>query len=181
MKNGYYKIKQNIGRANKNGDIIGSVERWHAHEKGELHRGFAVAIRYKGKYVVQHRKHPVFDGVFDITSSSHQLNSNGKMQDSTEAVIQTLDREWGLKTADLKGKPKLIGLVYYKAKDEKSKFIEHESCEIFEVESNKLPSPNFEYAYGYSLVSKRDLSSKKSRIYENLAPWVQKTIEEGLL
>ncbi|HVZ67398.1 MAG TPA: hypothetical protein VG917_03980, partial [Patescibacteria group bacterium] len=64
----HYKKKIMIATCDKQGNITGEIERWEAHKKGILHRAFTLALIYKGKYIVQHRKHPLFNGTFDITA-----------------------------------------------------------------------------------------------------------------
>src|SRR5438309_2028934 len=107
----YYQQKQIIARVNKRGEVIGEIEKWEAHRKGILHLALTVALLYKGQYIVQHRKHPAFDGVFDLTSSSHPLIVDGKLQPTLEAVYLTLKREWGLEKTDLSGVPEEKGAV----------------------------------------------------------------------
>ena len=179
--NRYYKEKQIIAKVDKTGKVIGKIEKWEAHRKGILHKALTVALIYKDFYIIQHRKHPAFNGVLDITSSSHQLFIKDKLQATIDATYLTLEREWNITKKDLIRQPKNLGSVYYKAKDKKSIYTEHEVCEILIAELKKLPTPNYDFAYGYSLIKKKDLINKNSRIYENLAPWVKKTIEENLL
>src|SRR3989344_317831 len=78
--NNYYKQKQYVGKVDKNGKHLGYVEKWDAHKKGILHRGFAIILVYKNYYLLQHRKHPAFDAVLDLSSASHQLLKNGKFR-----------------------------------------------------------------------------------------------------
>lgn len=183
MKNStnYYKQKQIIARVDRQGNIIGKIEKWEAHRKGILHQALTVVLIYKGKYLIQHRKHPAFDGVLDVTSSSHQLFVNGTLQKTLTAVYSTLKREWNLETEDLISTPREDGAIYYRAKDQYSEFTEHEYCYIYSVAVKKLPLPNLDFAYGYSLISKEELINKNSRIYKNLAPWVKKMIVKKLL
>ena len=173
--------KQIIGRTDRKGDVIGEVERWEAHKKGILHRAFSAALIYRGKYILQHRKHAAFDGVFDITSSSHQLYSNGKLQDTIQAAKNCLFREWKINESDILGEFKHKGAIYYKAHDPKSVYTEHEICDIVEVNVKKIPEPNYEFAYGSSLASKEELANKKSRIYASLAPWTKVAIKQNLI
>ena len=177
----YYKQKQIIAKVDKKGNIIGKIEKWEAHKKGILHKALTVSLVYKNSYIIQHRKHIAFDGVFDLTASSHQLFIKNKLQTTIEASLDCLKREWGLTSKDFLTKPKILGAVYYKAKDAKSIFTEHEACDIVEIKLKRLPSPNFDFAYGFSLVKKDELVNKKSRLYENLAPWVKVAIEEKLI
>ncbi len=176
----YYKVKQIIAKVNREGEVIGEIDKWEAHKKGVLHKALTVALLYKGNFLIQHRKHLAFDGVFDITSSSHQLSKNGKLQTSIIATYETLEREWNLSKSDLLYPPKNKGAIYYKAKDTNSEFTEHELCDILVSEVKKLPTPNFDFAYGFSLASKDDVLNKKNRIYQNLAPWVKKAIADKL-
>lgn len=179
--NSYLKQKQVIATCDKKGNITGEIEKWEAHKKGILHRAFTVAIIYKGKILVQHRKHIAFDGVLDVTISSHQLMIKGKLEDTIESTLNTLEREWNISKRDLVKPIKNTGWVYYKAKDTFSEFTEHEVCDLLFAEIKTLKEPNFEFAYGYSLVSKEELLRKDSRLYKNLAPWVKVMIEKNLL
>ena len=176
----YYKSKQFIARVDESGKVIGEIEKWEAHRKGILHRALTVAIIYRGKYVIQHRKHPAFDRVMDVTSSSHQLFINGQLQKTEDATYDCLKREWNLDRADLKNL-KNLGNIYYKAKDPNSEFTEHEVCEILTVEVEKMPTTNPDFDYGSSLVTKEELENKNSEIFSKLAPWVKVMIEENKL
>lgn len=177
----YYQQKIMIATCDRYGNITGEIERWEAHKKGILHRAFTLTLIYKDSYLLQHRKHPVFDGVFDVTSSSHQIMKNGKLEDTLIAAKRTLFREWKIKKSDILGQMKVAGAIYYKAKDTNSIYTEHEVCDIVEVHVKKIPEPNYEVAYGFSLVTKNELTNKKSRTYSLLAPWVKVAIDKNLL
>lgn len=175
------KTGQIIARCDRKENIIGEIERWEAHEKGILHRAFTLALIYKNSYILQQRKHPVFDGAFDITSSSHQIMNNGKLEDTFVAAERTLFREWKIREGDISGKMKLKGTIYYKARDPRSIYIEHEFCDIVELKVNKIPEPNYEVAYGCSVATKQEITNKKGSIYPLLAPWVKVAIKENLI
>lgn len=179
--NNYYKQKQYIEMVNRKGKHLGYIEKWEAHEKGILHRGFGIILLYKNLILLQHRKHLAFDGVLDLSSASHQLKTEERYENLTEAVIKSLQREWNLTQKDLIGKVKRLGYVYYKEKDPKSIYTEQEYCDVLQVKINKLPIPNLEFAYGYSLVSKKELYNKKSRIYEYLSPWGKKIVDKKMI
>ncbi|PIR80046.1 MAG: hypothetical protein COU25_02350 [Candidatus Levybacteria bacterium CG10_big_fil_rev_8_21_14_0_10_35_13] len=179
--NKYYKQKQYIEKVNRGGKHLGYIEKWEAHKKGLLHRGFGIILLYKNFILLQHRKHPAFDGVLDLSSASHQLLENDKFESLTEAVINSLEREWNLKRKNITGKVKRLGHVYYKEKDPKSIYSEQEYCDVLIAKINKLPIPNLEFAYGYSLVTKEELYNKKSRIYENLSPWGKKIVDQKFI
>lgn len=179
--NNYYKQRQLIARVNEQGDILEEIEKWEAHEKGILHKALTVTLKYKGQYILQKRKHPAFDKVLDLTSSSHQLFIGGKLQSPEEATLDCLKREWGLTIDDLVSSPRLIGTVYYKAKDPNSIYTEHEMCDILETELISDPKPNLDFAYGFKLVNKDELLNEDSEIFKKLAPWCQVAIEKGFI
>ena len=181
MQHNYYKQKQYIETVDKSGKHLEYMEKWEVHEKGVLHRGFGVILLYKNYILLQHRKHPAFDAVFDLSSASHQLQIDGKFENLNEAVINSLEREWNLTKNDLIGKVKRLGYVYYKEKDPKSIYTEQEYCDVLIVKIKKLPEPNLEFAYGYSLITKDELYNKKSRIYENMSPWGKKILAEKMI
>jgi len=180
MKN-YYLKEQIIAKVDRKCNIIGKIEKWEAHRLGILHRGLTVAVFFEKYLIMQHRKHPAFDGVFDITSSSHQLFINEKLQDTIDATYDTLERELSITKSDLISKPENLGFVYYKAKDPKSEFTEHEIDDVLIVKVKKIPNPNLDYAYGLSFVKRNELSNTKSKIYTNLAPWVKVMIAKNKL
>lgn len=177
----YYVKKQMISRVDRKGNEIGKIEKWEAHKKGILHRGFTVIVFFKEYLIMQHRKHPAFDATFDITISSHQIFIDEKLQDRAEATHDALSRELNIAKSDLISKPKKIGFVYYKAKDPKSAFTEHEIDDILIVKVKKIPTPNLDFAYGLSLVKKDEISNKKSGIYNNLAPWVKVMLKDNFV
>jgi isopentenyl-diphosphate Delta-isomerase len=177
----YYKTKQKIAKLDKKGNTLGQIEKWEAHKKGVLHKAISVTLIYKNQYILQHRNHPAFNGVFDLTSSSHQLYINNKLQSSVDTAYECLKREWGVNKNDLAEDIKEVGEIYYKANDPNSIFKEHEVCVMIVAKLKKLPIPNFDYAYGYSLVSKKELADKKSLIYKTLAPWSKKALELNLI
>ena len=191
----YYKQKQFLAQVDKNDRILGKIEKWECHKKEVLHRGYTCMLIYKDAFILQHRKHPVFDGVFDLSFSSHQIYtpplssrasvaSRGiSLQDDLTAIYDGLKREWNLKKEELKEQPKLLKKICYKAKDPNSDYSEHEIDYIYKVKLKKLPSPNLDFSYGFSLVPKKNfLTSNYYLITTNiLAPWVKVILKEKLV
>lgn len=165
----YYQQKLFLAKVDNQDNIIGKIERWQAHKKGVLHRGFTTVLTYQDNFVLQHRKHLAFDGYFDLTFSSHPVYKKGKLQSDLEAIYETLKREWNVNKIGLVDEPKFLGKFYYKAKDPQSIYTEHEIDYIYQAEMKDLPTPNFDYAYDYSLMNKKQIL--KSKLH--LAPWVQ--------
>lgn len=177
----YYKQKQYIAQVDKNDKILGKIEKWNAHKKGVLHRAFTMILIYQNKFILQHRKHPVFDGFFDLTFSSHQIFADDKLEDDLTAIYKSLKREWNLERSGLTTLPKKIGQIYYKAKDPNSEFFDHEIDYIYEGTLKNLPTPNYNFAYGFSMVDRKLITDNRSPITNSLAPWVKVMIEEKLI
>lgn len=179
----YYKRKLYLAAVDKNDNVIGKVERWQAHKDGLLHRGFTAVLTYKDSIVLQHRKHLAFDGYFDLTFSSHQIFINDELQTDLEAIYETLKREWSIDRTGLIDEPKFLGKFYYKAKDPKSIFTEHEIDYIYQAELKNLPTPNPDFAYGFELIKNflaLEASAKWAKleiINFNMTPWVSKLIK----
>ncbi len=174
--NTYYQQKLFIAQVNKKDSIIGGIERWRAHEKGILHRGFTTILMYDGKYLLQQRKHPAFDKHWDFTFSSHQIYKNGVLESDLEAIYKALTREWNLKKSDLISAPDKLGKVYYCAPDPNSIYTEHEFDYIYFAKLKKLPTPNLNFCYGFKLISSVDEITKLAGRYV-LAPWVTQIIK----
>lgn len=168
----YYRKKIYIPQVDRHDQILGGVERWQAHRKGILHRGFTVVLMVGNEIVLQHRKHPVFDGYFDISFSSHQMYlDDTTIQSPAQAINNTFRREWHYNKKHVLA-PQKIGSFYYKKKDPQSKFYEHEINHIYKITLNETPLFNPLYAYGASLISKDRLVNRRFPLFKAYAPWV---------
>lgn len=174
----YYTEIQYIPRVDKHGSVLGKIERWEAHKKGVLHSGFTICLEYDGKYILQHRKHPVFDGVFDCTCSSHLLFEHDHVESEESAIYRTLLRELGVKKKDLKHKPKRLSTAYYKANDTQGTYVEHEYCTFYHAELATLPLLDYNYGYGLVIVEKEKLTDPKFPLRKACAPWVKKFLQQ---
>jgi len=174
----YYQKKLFLAEVDKSDNIIGKIERWQAHKEGILHRGFTAILTYQDNIVLQHRKHLAFDGYYDLTFSSHQIYKNEKLQTDLEAIYETLKREWNIDKTGLVNEPKFLGKFYYKAKDSQSIYTEHEIDYIYKTELKALPTPNFDFAYGFKLINKLKTRNLKLEIGNfKKAPWVKEIIK----
>ena len=169
----YYNSTIYIPHTDKKDTCVGKVERWQAHKLGTLHQAVTVCLLYNGDIILQHRKHPVFDGYYDLTCSSHPVYEKNEPESVIESAYATLLREWGYKKTDIKSL-KDAGFVVYRAKDKGSDFIEHETCHLVVGATKTPPSLHREYAYGFSLVNKRNLMNPLFPLSGALAPWVKK-------
>jgi isopentenyldiphosphate isomerase len=169
-QNNYYQKQLFILAVDKNDNPIKKVERWQAHKEGVLHRGFTTILKYHDKFIVQHRKHPVFDGVFDLSFSSHPIFIEEKLQTFEEAILETFKREWISEEKNLK--IKFLDKYYYKEKDKKSSYFEHEINYLYLIDLKKEVKNNPLYSYGMKVLTKEDLINQFEKI--NFGPWVKK-------
>ena len=53
---------------------------------------------------------------------------------------------------------------------------------IYKAELKHIPNPNYDFAYGFSLIEKNKLLTTHYKLLSNaLAPWVKTMIQEKLL
>ena len=175
----YYKEMQDLAVVDQEDNIIGKMEKWDAHKKGVLHRAYTAILQYEDSIILQHRKHPLFDDVYDLSFSSHQIYKNDSLQTNEEALYEGLEREWGIEKFEIRNL-KFINKIYYKAKDEKSEFFDHEIDYIYLIEVNTMPKANLDYAYGQKMIQKANIISEIKKLQLNLAPWVEKILEMKL-
>jgi len=175
----YYSQKLFLAKVDKENNFVGKVERWLAHEKAILHRGFTVILTFQNKVVLQHRKHPAFDGFFDLSFSSHPVYIQNELQPMETAILNTLEREWNLSKQNLQTELRFLDKFYYYAKDPKSVYIEHEIDYVYEAKLNKLPAINHDFAYGYETIDVLNIASQISKF--QLAPWVKKILTNKVI
>ncbi len=133
---------------------------------------------WNDQLVLQQRKHPAFDGFWDLTFSSHQIYKNNTLISDQEAINEVLKREWNIDKNSLKNQLNFLGKIYYQARDPKSIYTEHEIDYIFTAELKYQPTPNPQYAYQYQLVKKSQITYLPLIIKNNLAPWVKKSLKK---
>ncbi len=177
----YLKQTQYIAQVDTEDTVLGSIERWRAHEDGILHRAFTLTIKYKNQLLLQHRKHPVFDNIFDVTISSHPTYNENTLEATIDAVYRTLRREWNINKNDLLKAPDYKGYCYYQAQDKRSKYKEHEICHVYTCEVKELSIPDLTSAYGFSLQDEDLIKDSNNPLFPLLAPWVHVMIKNKLL
>jgi len=168
----YYSQAQFIAQVNENDTIIKPIERWEAHKKGVLHRALTVIVEIKDMVVLQHRRHPVFDGVWDVTVSTHQIYNGKVLEDDMTTIMHTLTRELGISSKDLIQQPMKQRAIHYRAKDPKSKYIEHQVCHVYSCSVSTMPAMNATYAYALTTAKLDKLRQLDNPMRPKLAPWV---------
>jgi isopentenyl-diphosphate delta-isomerase len=149
-------------------NIIGYASRSECHTgKGKRHRAFVILLYNKDKKILlQHRKHKVFDGLWDLAGASHPLHVDGRDQSDIEAALRCLRDEWGIKKIELKK----IGAFNYFKQDENR--CENEYCYLIVGEYNRELKMNPEVAYGFRWVSLKELLSEIKEKPEILTQWL---------
>lgn len=160
---------------------IGKVERWEAHEKNILHRALTIVLFFKDKVILTHRKHPVFDSVFDLTISTHQYFDGANLVEGKTLAMRNLKREMNLKEVDLLEEPHGIGKIFYQAKDVNSKYFEHEICHIMKCSVKNMKLPNLDFSYGFTLEDPKSISKSDHYLYPKLAPWVREMLSKNII
>lgn len=169
-QNNYYQNQLFILTVDKDDKPIKKIERWQAHKERILHRGFTVILKYQDKFILQHRKHPVFDGFFDLSFSSHPVFIKDKIQTFEEAIMETFKREW-LSEEDII-EITFLAKYYYTEKDQKSGYFEHEINYLYFINLKKELKNNPLYSYGMKILTKEELINQFKNI--NFAPWIKK-------
>jgi len=177
----YYEDIQYIARVGSDDAIQGKIERWAAHQKGILHRAITIAVYINESILLQKRKHPVFDSVFDMTVSTHQLYVDGSFQSDEQTIFQTLKQELFLKPESLTQKPQYKGNITYQAADPKSDYAEHEVCHVYTCATNTLPLFDPAFAYGVKTATRSEIIDQNAAIYHELSPWVKEMIQDGMV
>lgn len=166
----YYQKKLYLAKVNEKDEIIGRIERWQAHREKILHRGFTTILIYQNNFILQHRKHPVFDGVYDLSFSSHPFFIKNRLQSMEEAIVNTLKREWI--TSEKNIKPIFLEKYYYQEKDNQSEFYEHEFNYLYLVPLTQPIKNNNQFSYAMNVLTFEELLNQFQKI--NFAPWVKK-------
>jgi len=166
----YYQEKQFVALVNEADQIINQAEKWLAHKNNLLHRGFTLIMSYNDNIIFQHRNHPIFNRVFDMSFSSHQLFINHQLQTDKEAILNSLKREWRLNEEDLTRNFQFITKVRYQAYDPQSQYWENEIDYVYKLQLKHPPVFNPDFAYQITFAPQ-----------EPLAPWVQEIIKKTKL
>lgn len=153
--------------------MLGYAPRSECHTgKGKRHRAFVILLFNKeGKILLQHRKHKLFDKLWDLTAASHPLHINGKDESYIEAAHRCLKNEWGIDKIELKN----VGAFnYFK---EHSEHCENEHCALIVGEYNEKFVVNPEVAYGFRWVDFEQLLSEIHKNPDNFTIWLIEAVK----
>lgn len=167
--------EQIILGADENGKFTGEYFPKMVGHTGEGKHHFAITVliyNSKGQVLLQKRKHKVFDNIWDMTTSSHQLHRpEGTDETDEEATLRALKREWGIEDIQLK---KLGGFNYFAKYGE---LCENEYDILLTGEYNGSVNLNPEVGYEYKWMVKQEFLKDLEENPENYTPWAKAAID----
>lgn len=123
-------VQQEVILCDEQGHPTGEyAERDEAHRgKGQRHLAIVLLLLdAEGRALLQRRKHPLFDGLWDLTGATHPLRRVGKPDETLEeAARRCLDAEYDL-TGRVQGLRSVGGFAYYAPDGEQC---ENEYCHV---------------------------------------------------
>lgn len=136
---------------------------------GEGKHHFAITVQIynsKGEVLLQKRKHKIFDNIWDMTASTHQLHrEDGTDETDEEATLRALKVEYGFENVRLQN---LGGFNYFAKYGE---HCENEHDKILIGEYNGLVQLNPEVGYEYKWMPKQDFLKDVEETPKNYTPW----------
>ncbi|MBI2011212.1 NUDIX domain-containing protein [Candidatus Daviesbacteria bacterium] len=168
-------IDQIILGADENGKFSGEYFPKSVGHTGLGKRHFAITVlvyNSQGEILLQRRKHQIFDNIWDITGSTHQLHKkDGKDETDEEATLRCLGKEYGIKKVE---NLKNYGGVNYFA--EYGDFCENEHDIIFTARYDGEVRLNLQVAYEYRWEDKNNFLKDIEKNPQNYTPWAIKAI-----
>ncbi len=172
---GMNQDNQTILVADEEGNFTGEYIPKEVGHTGAGKRHFAITVllyNNKGEVLLQKRKHRVFNDIWDMTASTHQLHrADGTDETDEEATLRALDREYGIK--EVKNLKKL-GAIDYFAQD--GEVCENEHDIILVGEYNGQIELHNEVGYGYKWMDKNEFLKDIEQNPANYSPWGIKAI-----
>lgn len=154
-------------------NFLGYAPRTECHTgKGKRHRAFVLMLYNKDKKILlQHRKHKLFDKLWDLTGASHPLHLDGNDESYLESAARCLKTEWKIENIKLK----VLGAFnYFSQYDERC---ENEHCALIIGEYDDKVKINPEVAYDFRWVSLKQLLSEIKKNPEEFTPWLKDAVK----
>src|SRR3990167_3184544 len=167
-------MSQKLLLVDKNNNLVGYSDIKKAHTgRGKRHRAFVTALfDSKGRVLLQKRKHRLFDGFWDLTAISHNLQISGRNESYQEASNRALKKEMGI----LQVPVKKIGGFNYFARDGKN--CENEYCAILVGKYDGKVKPNIDEVYGTKSVLFDDFIKDITLNPKNYTPWARLAVKK---
>ncbi len=168
--------EQIILAVDEKGDFKGEyIPRMVGHTgKGKKHLAVTVLLENdKQEVLLQRRKHKVFNDIWDMTASTHQLHKkDGSNETSEEATLRALQNEYGItKLESLKE----IGVIDYFA--QYGDYCENEHDIILVGKYNGPIILNPKTAYEYDWVDKKAFLLDIEQNPAKYSPWAKEAVK----
>ncbi len=152
---------------------IGYASREVCHKgKGKKHRGFTTALfNGKGQILLQKRKHGLFDGLWDLTATSHSLHLKGADETYQQASDRALRREMGIGPV---GTRNVGGFTYFVREGANC---ENEYCAILTGSFEGKFKPNQNEIYEAKWVNFEDFVADIGKNPKKYTPWAVLTVK----
>ena len=138
---------------------------------GKRHRAFVILLYNKdGTILLQHRKHHLFDKLWDLTAASHPLHLEDRNEDYIEAAQRCLKTEWGIENIELR---KIGAFNYFKAYNDRC---ENEHCAVIVGEYNGKIATNPEVAYGFRWANLKQLLFEVTQFPHTFTAWLVEAV-----
>lgn len=148
-------------------DKYAKKERCHAG-LGLKHRAFSVLMyNEKGEVLLQKRKHRLWDGLLDLSATSHVLHLNGYDETYEAAIKRALIGELGITSPS--GIFKVGGFSYFERY--KRNFCENEYCAVFLAKFTGKPQINKKVVYSIKWQKVNSFLRDVKKNPEKFTPW----------
>ena len=173
------KDSQTLILVDDEGNKIGHANRLECHTGlGKRHLAFVVLLTSRTEFLIQKRKHDIFDGLWDVSCTSHPtvierddaISTIYEDETIEEAAEKCMKRELGV-TATLRK----AGAFNYFAQD--GNHCENEHCIILIGKINQDPKPNPDEIYETRWISLAELVEEIEQNPNNFTPWLKHSIE----
>ncbi|MBI2018114.1 NUDIX domain-containing protein [Candidatus Daviesbacteria bacterium] len=160
--------QQIILAVDDNGKFLKYIPKELGHTgEGKRHLAITVLLyNSTGQFLLQRRKHQIFDNLWDLTASTHPLHQADSTDETfEEATFRALKNEYDIENISLKR----MGEFNYFAKD--GDFCENEHCCLLVGEYNGEVKMNPDVGYEYKWVNKKEFLQDIEANPQKYAPW----------
>lgn len=166
-------MEQTLILVDEKDNILSYAPRNKCHTgEGKRHRAFVILLFNKDKKILlQHRKHKLFDKLWNLAAASHPIHVDGRNESYIESASRCLRDEWGIENVELK---KIGAFNYFK---EYGDHCENEHCALIVGEYDGELDMNPEVAYGFRWVSLKQLLSEIEKNPEIFTQWLKEAVK----
>lgn len=162
-------LDQTILACDDNGNFEEYIPRMIGHTgMGRRHIGLTILLtNNKGQFLLQRRKHQIFDNVWCFSADTHRLHTKAEDESLEQATERCLKVEYNIIE---KFPINNLGFFNYFGKDDG--YCENEYCAMVVGEYNGSINMNPKVGYEYRWVNKKEFLTDLEKNPEKYAPWV---------